>query len=264
MFEDGTVGATWTMGFADPGFADRGTGYNYYDGNNWGVMPTERIESIRTGWPSYAPYGENGELVISHDFAAGSLYFLARESKGTGTWSETELAGPGGSEISWTRSTTSGINNSIIQSLYITWPVANGGTVYEGLDGALLYSRSSDGGATWDIEHQIIDGLGSDDYVGFSADEYDWAASQGDNIAFLVGSSWIDFVLMKSTDGGDTWEKTVIWENPYPFFDPAAPFATDTFYCVDGDHHLAFDSQGKVHVVFGINRAHSDGSTTFW
>ncbi|MBE0652443.1 MAG: T9SS type A sorting domain-containing protein, partial [Bacteroidales bacterium] len=51
---------------------------------------------------------------------------------------------------------------------------------------------------------------------------------------------------------------------PYPFFSTATPTVTDTFYCVDGDHHLAFDSQGKVHVVFGIDRAHSDGSTTYW
>ena len=73
-----------------------------------------------------------------------------------------------------------------------------------------------------------------------------------------------DFVLMKSTDGGDTWNKTVIWEYPYPFFNPAAPFETDTFYCVDGAHHLAFDSEGMVHVVFGINRAVADADGTYW
>ena len=33
---------------------------------------------------------------------------------------------------------------------------------------------------------------------------------------------------------------------------------------MDGAHHLTFDQQGKVHVVFGINRAYSDGSGTFW
>jgi len=262
-FDDGTVGATWTMGFDDAtSFPDRGTGYNYYDGNNWGPAPTNRIETVRTGWPSYMPFGENGELVVSHNFGPGTLILNSRPEKGTGAWSESEFTGPG-VPISWNRTITSGTDNSTIQSLYITWPVANTGTIYEGLDGALLYSRSSDGGVTWDPEHEILDGLTSDEYVGFSADEYEWA-SQGDNIAFLVGESWIDFILMKSTDNGDTWTKTVIWENPYPFFDPAAPTVTDTFYCVDGDHHLAFDSQGKVHVVFGIDRAYSDGAGTFY
>ncbi|MCF8403930.1 MAG: T9SS type A sorting domain-containing protein [Bacteroidales bacterium] len=268
-YEDGTVAGTWTMGFVDPSFADRGTGYNYFDGSNWEPAPTIRIESMRTGWPSYAPYGENGELVMSHDFGPapagdpGTLVLNKRNAKGTGIWVESVFSGPG-VEISWPRTTTSGIDNSIIQVLSITWPTPNGGPVYEGLDGAILYSRSSDGGATWDPENEILDGMTSDDYFGFSADDYEWAASDGDNIAFLVGDSWFDFFLMKSTDGGDSWEKTVIWENPYPFFNTGAPVATDTFYCVDGSHHLAFDSQGMVHAVFGINRAYSDGAGTFW
>jgi hypothetical protein len=264
VFDDGTMGATWTYGLLDPNFSDRGTGYNYFDGEAWGAAPTERIESIRAGWPSYAPYGANGELVVSHDFANGDLIIETREQKGSGDWSESFLIEPGGVPISWPRATTSGINNSVIQVLAITWPEANGGPIYEGLDGALLYSRSSDGGATWDPMNQILDGVSSDNYFGFSADIYEWAVSDGDNIAFLVGDSWREFVLMKSTDGGDNWNKTVIWEHPYPFFNPAVPYVTDTFYCVDGAHHLAFDSQGTVHVVFGINMAVADDAGTYY
>jgi hypothetical protein len=265
VYADGTIGATWTMAFDDgAGFSDRGTGYNYFDGFIWGPQPTNRIESLKTGWPSYAPWGENGELVVSHDFAAGDLYLITREQKGSGNWTETLVDGPEDQKISWTRTTTSGVDNSVIQMLAITWPIANGGTTYEDLNGAILYSRSSDGGVTWDPQHQIIEGMTADDYIGFSADDYEWAVSGENNIAFLVGDSWHDFFLMKSSDGGDNWEKTIIWENPYPFFDPENPIVTDTFYCVDGTHHLAFDSQGKVHVVFGINRAYSDGAQTYW
>jgi len=263
-FNDGTIGAIWTMGFTDPGFAGRGTGYNYFDGNAWGALPTDRIEGVRTGWPSYAPYGENGELVVSHDFSAGSLIYLTRDEKGTGDWTEDEFLGPAGVPISWNRSTTSGVDNGTMQILAITWPTANTGPIYEGMDGALLYSRSSDGGQSWDYANELLDGMNADDYAGFSADDYEWAASQGDNVAFLVGDSWFDMFLMKSADGGDTWEKTVIWENPYPFFSTATPFVTDTFYCVDGAHHLAFDSEGMIHVVFGINRAYADDAGTFW
>jgi hypothetical protein len=262
VFGDGTIGATWTMGFEDPGFADRGTGYNYYDGNNWGPEPTARIESIRTGWPSYTAFGENGELVVSHDFAPGRLMLLTRNQKGTGIWNESFLNGPG-VPISWPRAITSGNNHSVIQLLAITWPVANGGPIYQGLNGALLYSRSTDGGLTWNPENTILPGLTSGEYAGFSADDYEWAV-QGDNIAFLLGDSWFDFILMKSIDGGNNWNKTIIWEHPYPFFNTGNPIATDTFYCVDGAHHLAFDSQGKVHVVFGINRSYSDGANSYW
>ena len=119
--------------------------------------------------------------------------------------------------------------------------------------------KTVDGGDTWDIEHQLFDELNSSNHLAFSGDTYEIQA-QGDNVAILYGDSWTDLGLMKSTDGGDTWTKTVIWENPYPMFSGAA---TDTFYCADGAHGLDFDQSGKVHVVFGINRAHSDGTGTF-
>ncbi|MFU8843550.1 MAG: hypothetical protein ACNA7V_07065 [Bacteroidales bacterium] len=215
VYDDGTIGATWTFGLNDPAFADRGTGYNYFDGNNWAPEPTARIESIRTGWPSYTAYGEGGELVVSHDFGPGRLMLSKRNQKGTGTWTESFLNGPG-VQISWPRAMTSGINNSVIQVLAITWPTPNGGPVYQGLDGAVLYSRSSDGGLTWNPENSILPGITSSEYAGFSADDYEWA-TQGNNIAFLLGDTWFDFILMKSADGGDTWSKTIIWEHPYPF-----------------------------------------------
>jgi len=262
VFPDGTIGAVWTMGFADPGYADRGTGYNYFDGSTWGPEPDQIIESIKTGWPSYAPYGENGELVVSHNFNAGSLYYLTREDKGSGEWIEGELLGPDDLPISWNRSTTSGIDHSVMQMIYITWPIANGGSIYEGMDGALLYSRSSDGGANWDYQNELLDGMTANEYTSISADNYEWAASKGDNIAFLVGDFWTDLFLMKSVDGGDTWTKTVIWECPYPLFDFTTE--TDTFHCSDGAHHLAFDSQNKVHVVFGINRTYCNGSDWYY
>ncbi len=57
-FEDGTIATTWTRGMDNPPTCpDRGTGYNYFDGTNWGAYPTERIEDQRTGWPNIAPYG---------------------------------------------------------------------------------------------------------------------------------------------------------------------------------------------------------------
>ena len=51
-FDDGTIGATLTWGMEPSSYPDRGTGYNYFDGTSWLAFPTERIESMRTGWPS--------------------------------------------------------------------------------------------------------------------------------------------------------------------------------------------------------------------
>ena len=101
VYEDGTMGATWTYGINDPNFADRGTGYNYFDGTVWGSPPSARIETIRAGWPSYAPYGENGEIVVSHNFANGTLFIESRDQKGIGAWSESFFIGPSDQKISW-------------------------------------------------------------------------------------------------------------------------------------------------------------------
>jgi len=265
-FDDGTIGAMWTFSADDQGtFDDRGAGYNYFDGNNWGPYPTERIEAAKTGWPAYDAYGENGEVYVAHyGTAADGLAIGIRDQKGTGTWQLGNILGPPEvPELLWPRMATGGVDNSVIHLLPLTAPVANGGAIYNGIDGAILYSRSTDGGMTWDPENELLDDMNSDYYLAFSGDTYEIDA-RGDVVAFLAGDSWTDLVMMKSTDGGDTWTKTVIWENPYPLFDPAAPIVTDTFYCADGAHDLAIDQNGMVHVAFGINRALSDGAQLSW
>jgi hypothetical protein len=51
-YDDGTIGTVWTMGLEATSFPDRGTGYNYFNGATWGAQPMQRIETLRTGWPS--------------------------------------------------------------------------------------------------------------------------------------------------------------------------------------------------------------------
>lgn len=266
VYGDGTIGATWTQAFADPGYADRGTGYNYYDGTSWGTVPSNRIETIRTGWPSYAPWGPSGEIIVNHDFAtSGGLVVLTRSTKGAGAWTTNTLKGPTGhTDVAWPRMITGGANNNTIHVIYTTKSTANGGTPYLGLEGAILYARSNDGGLTWNPKDVILPGMDATNFYGFSADAYAWAAAKGDTIAFVCGDSWHDLFMMKSPDGGNNWVKTTIWAHPYPLFNLSTPIQTDTFYCPDGAVSLAFDSQGKAHLFFGVNRAHSDGTGTFW
>ena len=265
VYDDGTMGGVFTIGYDFPNFSDdRGTGYNYYDGSSWGDWPTERLEDGRSGWPAYSAWGESGEINVLHysEGVVAGLVFSRRPEKGTGDWTQFDFHSPEpDAEYLWPRMTTGGVNHSVVHLVSITMPVANGGAIYQGLDGAILYSRSEDGGDTWSIEHQLFEEMSNAHYVAFSGDTYEVQAD-GDNVAILYGDSWTDLGLMKSTDGGDTWAQTIIWENPYPFF--ALPSVTDTFYCADGAHGLDFDQSGKVHVVFGINRAHSDGAGTFW
>ncbi len=249
VWDDGTMAAVCTRGIDEPSgftFPDRGTGYNYYDGSSWGPKPSQRIEDARTGWPSLAPWGPNGEIIVAH--TATDLRFSRRENKGTGPWTTINYAGLGAPTYpSWPRVVTSGDNHEYVHLFY------NSYDTYMGQTQALVYSRSQDGGDTWDWEDEIIDGLGSDYYLGISADDY-ICVSKGNTVALIIGSPWFDLAMFKSTDNGETWDKTVIWEHPYPFFDINSTLTSDTLWAVDGSFDAAIDDNGQVHVVFGITR----------
>jgi hypothetical protein len=266
LHPDGTLSAVWTLSLDQTSaFSDRGTGYNYFDGTTWGPEPEERIDSDRTGWPSIAAFGENGEIAVAHISGGSSgmdgQLFNHRPNKGTGDWTEFLLEGPDADHplIYWPRMVTSGETNNVIQHLTVTAPVLNGGAIYQGQDGALLYSRSDDGGASWDPQFEILEGVGIDNYLTISADDYVWAQPRGETIAFVVSNTWDnDLFIMKSEDNGDTWEKTIIWEHPYPFYDWNTTIFTDSLWAPDGAASIAIDNDGMVHVVFGICRVLHD------
>jgi hypothetical protein len=176
---------------------------------------------------------------------------MTRENKGTGEWSQIDFDDPDEeSDPTWPRIATSGENNEILHIFY------NSYNEYEGQTSSLLYARSEDGGETWDPEGVIPEGTGSDYYTFISADNYSMA-QRGDVIAVLVADSWFDMFMLKSEDNGETWEKTVIWEHPYPFFEFQVTLA-DTFWAPDGAHDIAIGPDGTAHCVFSISRFRAD------
>jgi hypothetical protein len=191
------------------------------------------------------------------------LWFSKRTIKGEGEWSEALFTGPEGQErLLWTRMVTGGADHNNIYLIALTLPLANYGTLYEGLDGALLYSRSTDGGETWDIHNQILPGMDSSAYSGFYHDGYAFAEPKDNIVAFVVGSFQSDLFLMKSTDYGQTFEKTIIWDNPYDLVAPS--FSTDPFFSADGSVAVALDNSGMAHIVFGIVKAWYDLEEEQW
>ncbi len=130
-------------------------------------------------------HGRTGEIVTAHT-ADHEVAISKRAVKGEGVWEESLLLAPAGAfGLLWPRMMTGGENNEVIHIFALTTPTGNGGTVYEGQDGAILYSRSIDGGATWDPEHLILDGLGSADFEQHGGDDYAFGYSKGDNVALL-------------------------------------------------------------------------------
>ncbi|HRY33954.1 MAG TPA: M6 family metalloprotease domain-containing protein [Bacteroidales bacterium] len=268
-FPDGTFGAAWTIGMLETAFSDRGTGYNYFDGTNWGLWPTTRIENVKTGWPSYVAWGENGEAALAHTGNTSGLVLSKRTNKNTGPWTFASLPNtPQGNNLLWPRMTSSGPDHEYLHVVSLTAPLANNGSLYNGQNGALTYSRSSDGGNTWDIFHASFPGTDASQYVGFGGDMYAFAEPKGNTLAFVYGDNWTDVFLMKSTDNGNTWSKTLIYQHPYPMFQEPVTLVTDTIWVCDRSLSVALDQNGMAHVMFGVMRVSNsdltDATTTYW
>jgi hypothetical protein len=254
MFPDKTISVVAMGSHSSSGntWPDRGSMYNYYNGTTWEPAPASRIEPMKTGWPSIQPWGSTGECILAHQ-ASGALVLSTRSIKGSGVWTtSTNLLPPSGVPVMlWPRMVTNGSSHMNIHVIALTEPTGNGGNIYNGMNGALLYNKSTDGGATWGTWQQFS-GMTSADYLSFYQDTYAWAEPHGDTLAFVVGNNFQDEFIMKSIDNGNTWIKTIIYHSPYNL----TGFAGNQqwIYCPDGTSAIAFDNSGLAHVCFGLMR----------
>jgi hypothetical protein len=259
-YPDGTAGAVWQAS-GEGANPDRGTGYNYFDGTDWIAQNMHIGDDPRTGWPSYAPWGPNGEI-ISHywypgDGVLGPIKFYRREIKGEGDWIESEVYGPEGLSIVWASMMTSGENNEHIHLLARTYDAP-----YAGQENAVLYYRSSDGGETWDIQHEIIEGLGIDYFANGANLDYEWAKPNGGTIAFCYGFNDFDGLVFKSSDNGDSWEKIVVFDAAIDPFN--IPADSPIIPCGDGTSSIALDSEGMAHITFSKKLMYYEAEAYYW
>lgn len=261
---NGTVSASWTFSSVNS-WATRGTGYNYFNGSSWGTAPTSEIESERTGWPSLLTISSGKEIVISHSTANNVLRKSDRSSVGSGTWTQANLTSLDAQV--WNRATSDPSTNSI-HMIGMTLPTALAGSVYNGMDGALLYFRSSNGGTSWDISNFQIPGTDSAYHDGLGGDAYAIDV-KGDTVAIVVGEIGRGVQLFKSTNNGQSWTKTDaltsdIWfvENE-TFID-----STNRLFTSDGNVAVLLDANGDAHVWFARmfieNDDLNDGSFTYF
>ncbi|MEI7500905.1 MAG: T9SS type A sorting domain-containing protein [Bacteroidota bacterium] len=266
VWPDGSISAAWTKGEGEPGYTNRGTGYNYFDGTAWGTAPEQRVETVRSGWPTMDKWNGNGEMVIAHTSVTApnnKLVVNTRPVKGTGSWTESTIANPTGvTSLFWAKLMTSGPTNNYVHLLALTAPVANGGVKYMGMDGALLYFRSLDGGATWDKSGVILPGMDSLIYSGISADTYSWGTPHGDTIYFGVAGHWSESFIMKSTDNGATWTKIMVLSNANSKV-PAGITYVPSFYSGDGAVAVEMDHSGVIHMAFGKGGGYQTGTSKY-
>lgn len=250
---NGTISAVWTYSSANT-WTTRGTGYNFYNGTSWGTAPTAEIETERTGWPNLLFNSQGSEIIIAHNTANDVLRRSQRGTIGTGTWTQDNLQNID-MEV-WSRAVIGGPNNNTIHLVGMTLPEANDGTIYNGMDGAFLYSRSTNGGQTWDINNYQIPGTDVTYYDGFDGDSYHIEA-RGNTVAIVVGALGRGVQLFKSTNNGVSWTKTDVLVSEV-WFDEATSNIPDDFasslFTSDGSVNVLIDDNNVCHVVFGGTR----------
>ena len=269
--------------------SDRGTGYNFAPAGDiyaFGAEPEVREEAnatgedFRTGWPTVAPYGPTGEILVAHpgDAAHDGLYYWTREVAGEGQWDGPHsIPNPTGLEypfsLSWARVATSGENNDIIHVV----AAAQHQVSSEETHVAQFYCRSTDG-ENWDVNYSPLTDIDKHIDV-FGGDDYSLAA-YGDVVAIAYTTTFNeDFIVYKSEDNGLTWERFIVWNNPYkgnwetdessltPVDESgnAMSFPTPTTFTIavgpDGTVHVAFAVAYYAHTELGLQYSYYYGRT---
>ena len=268
------VSAVFTMSLDASPFEDRGTGYQFFDGESWADdVPYERLEDARVGWPSVLHLGNGTEVVITHeasgDFSAPLV--MMQSDVGAEDWTQSVIPSGSVNEIGetlgnlWPRAAVGGIEDEIIHLICLTTPTANvdedPNATYQGQDGALLYYRSMDYGATWEMN--TFPELDSSHFTGFSGDSYAIHA-RGSVVAFAVFNNLADSFVMISQDAGDSWTYENLVDFPVDLYEIDSGLLPDSlgadynedglneeFPTTDGAGAIHVDATGQVHCVYG-------------
>lgn len=261
--DDGTMSAGWTTSQElNASWSDRGTGYNFFDGTNWGAQPSTRLESSRGGWPSIIAMGSGKEASITHNTDNAHINMTHRSTTGTGSWTELNISSMNDStgiyrDMIWNRSAVGGLNKETIHMIAVTASSNFAGAPFNGLDGALVYYRSQDEGVSWDIQDMQLPGMDTSMFAGMSGDVYTVTA-QGETVVVGYFNDWGDSFIVKSTDNGTTWEKTTFLDFPVDKYamddglDLDGDGIYDQVYSTDNYGAIVLDANGEAHVFYGI------------
>jgi hypothetical protein len=263
ILDDNNVAhATWTMSTQanSTTWPDRGTGYNSGQNNSWGEEPADRQEDFRCGWPGLCRTGDGGEAIFCHQ-GVDSITMQKRSSIGEGAWEVSRLPGTLTNDFLWPRVATDG---NTIHVIALSAPSGNlGGTPLNGVDGNLAYWRSSDNGATWDIQSQLFAAIDSNEFEFVTADSYAIDARNG-KVSIGIFSQFSDAILISSEDGGNSWNSTIIWDFPITGYsydtlsDVDGDSVADIIDLTDGCGAVLIGSDGTTHVSFGYGAMTDD------
>jgi len=285
---DGTLSTTWTFS-AEAGtpWSDRGMAYHYFDGTNWvknpdyqNVNSIVRVEPARTGFGSIGRVAGVGDIIVAHQTAVTSTQISRNISlDATENWVSDQNTTM---ELVWPRMAVGGPDGKTVHVIGVTEPSGGTftGTPYNGINGALLYNRSIDGGQSFDETMIQLPGMDSTIFGGVGGDAYAIDAKQN-TVAFVVGDLTTRLLVFKSLDNGVTWDTMTVLTFPYePWQDHAITdldgdgdvdsvetfpgsgvFVNEGVFVSDGANAILIDNNDKVHVWFGAMVMANDDTT---
>jgi hypothetical protein len=261
LYPDGKVSVVWTTS-TDDVYNLRGTGYNHYDGTNWLTVanPTPRLENVRLGWPSIGVNGTK-EWVMGHDAINGGFVMSTNASIGSTSWtSNSPVLTQNNRRPIWGRIMNNGNFFHCIASYSdSTLPGDPRAPKINGVFAPMTYSRSTNGGTVWDIEHSLLPGYDDSRMSSGGGDQY--AMDVRDSIvAIITGDLLEDVVVWKSTNNGLTFTKMIIDSFKYAPHN-SKKLMLDTPFVADGSMSVLIDPMGKVHAFWGASRVMDDDTT---
>lgn len=200
---------TWNQDFA------RGivAAVSFNGGNSWQSVVIPGVTAASGGtyphssnpWLSFAPNGDLYLSLIGHDFPPfGDAVLVSKSTDGGLTWgTPTTVATAGSKDFHDKECITADPTNS--QLVYVSW------VRYDNNRGVTMFSRTTDGGQTWEPAREIFDAGPKSDTVanqivvlpdGTLLNFFDLGLSKS-----TAGTAHFDnkLSLIRSTDHGQTW-----------------------------------------------------------
>ncbi len=248
-------------GDIDAGVADRGSGYNTTDATGkFAALPKKRVESLRTGFTNLCADADGNEYLFAHK--GGYQIMMSKKLKGATTWTESNIPTDVSGGVLWSSAAIGGKNGKSIHLVASTVPTTLGGVLLDDIDGAMVYFRSTDGGATWDKKDVLLPGIEGTRYNRMSADAYS-VAVKGDKVVIASYGDFYDTEVWISEDNGEKFTRKTVFDFPIPNYKlddlyttkdiPKAPSNLDSLaiQSTDACGAIFIDNKNKAHLVVG-------------